>query len=54
VTDPGINDTLESSSRVLRGSSWLSFAMFCRSAYRSGNVPGSRYYDIGFRVVVRP
>ena len=40
-----------SSSRVLRGGSWFSFAGYCRSANRFGNVPGFRSYYLGFRVL---
>ncbi len=39
------------SSRVLRGGSWGSSATYCRSAFRSYNVPLNRYYNIGFRVL---
>jgi formylglycine-generating enzyme required for sulfatase activity len=53
VTDPGINDTLESSSRVLRGGSWFNFAGCCRSARRLDVDPGFQNINIGFRVVVR-
>jgi formylglycine-generating enzyme required for sulfatase activity/serine/threonine protein kinase len=52
-TDPGINDTSESSSRVLRGGSWFYYARFCRSAFRYAFAPGFRYDFLGFRVVVR-
>ncbi|MGA7936832.1 MAG: SUMF1/EgtB/PvdO family nonheme iron enzyme [Kovacikia sp.] len=42
----------ESSSRVLRGGSWVSDPWHCRSAYRLGLDPGRRYDDfVGFRVV---
>jgi formylglycine-generating enzyme required for sulfatase activity len=39
------------SDRVRRGGSWYHFSWYCRSAYRSFNIPDSRYYFIGFRVV---
>ncbi|HXF41338.1 MAG TPA: formylglycine-generating enzyme family protein, partial [Blastocatellia bacterium] len=38
--------------RVLRGGSWNSFADGCRSACRINYVPGFRYLNFGFRVVV--
>jgi len=40
-------------SRVLRGGSWLHSQSDARAAYRNGSYPGNRYYDLGFRVVVR-
>jgi sulfatase modifying factor 1 len=40
------------SYRVLRGGSWHDHGRYCRSAYRGINVPSSRYYGIGFRLVV--
>ncbi len=42
------------SHRVARGGSWLFGARFCRSAYRSGHSPDSRYSDRGFRVALVP
>ncbi|MFN6202863.1 MAG: SUMF1/EgtB/PvdO family nonheme iron enzyme [Acidobacteriota bacterium] len=36
--------------RVMRGGSWYRHAVNCRSADRDGNAPGSRYYDVGFRL----
>ncbi len=38
--------------RVLRGGSFYGLANLARAAYRSYFVPGSRYYDFGFRLVV--
>lgn len=35
---------------VVRGGSWLLGPAFCRSASRSGDSPGSRGYDLGFRI----
>lgn len=36
----------------LRGGSWLSHGIVCRSAYRGVNVsPGTRHFTDGFRVV---
>ncbi|NER81286.1 MAG: formylglycine-generating enzyme family protein [Leptolyngbya sp. SIO1D8] len=41
-----------SSSRVVRGGSWLNGPGHCRSAYRDGLNPGvDNYNDLGFRVV---
>jgi len=42
------------SYRVLRGGCWGGNASYCRSAYRYGNYPTSRYGLIGFRVVLAP
>jgi formylglycine-generating enzyme required for sulfatase activity len=36
--------------RVLRGGSWNVNARFVRAAYRSNNVPATRFNDIGFRL----
>ena len=36
--------------RVLRGGSWCGVPRSCRSAFRSRDVPGYRYYNNGFRV----
>ncbi|MCY2930141.1 MAG: formylglycine-generating enzyme family protein [Planctomycetota bacterium] len=38
--------------RVLRGGSWYGNPLFCRSARRNGNSPGSRHGSYGFRVAV--
>ena len=38
--------------RVLRGGSWFLYLEFCRSASRSGFMPGDLHSDIGFRVVI--
>jgi formylglycine-generating enzyme required for sulfatase activity len=40
----------DSSYRVLRGGSWNFHPRYCRSAYRYGYFPDSRYNDNGFRV----
>ncbi len=40
--------------RVLRGGSWENSPRHCRSAYRNGNTPDSRYSGSGFRVVLVP
>ncbi len=42
------------SSRVNRGGSWNYSASNCRVAYRNGNSPGYRTYNLGFRVVLLP
>ena len=39
-------------AKVLRGGSWDSNPDTCRSANRNRNAPGSRYNDVGARVVV--
>lgn len=41
-----------SSRRVVRGGSWGSLGVICRSASRDHFAPGNRLDDIGFRVVV--
>ncbi len=40
--------------RVIRSGSWSFTAPFCRSAYRNGDSPGYRSYDLGFRVARGP
>ena len=42
------------SRRVLRGGGWFDGGQGCRSAYRDGSHPGSRYSDFGFRLVFVP
>jgi formylglycine-generating enzyme required for sulfatase activity len=42
------------SYRVSRGGSWYAYAQNCRAAYRYGNSPGSRSYDVGFRLALSP
>ncbi len=36
--------------RVIRGGSWYNFAVYCRSAFRLRNAPGSRSNGVGFRL----
>lgn len=50
VTDPKGPDS--GTYRILRGGSWTTRAMQCRSAYRGGIEPSSRLDDAGFRVVL--
>src|ERR1035437_5713616 len=49
-TDP--HGPAPSSSRVLRGGSWLNYARNCRAAYRNCIYPTYRNYYIGFRSVL--
>ncbi|MBF0201826.1 MAG: SUMF1/EgtB/PvdO family nonheme iron enzyme [Desulfamplus sp.] len=49
VTDPA--GPSSRSHRVVRGGGWPYHAMFCRSAFRGNSPPGSRYGDLGFRLV---
>jgi formylglycine-generating enzyme required for sulfatase activity len=44
----GVGGTL----RVARGGAWCSAASDCRSASRARYLPGSRYFFLGFRVLV--
>jgi len=37
-------------ARVVRGGSWLNYAIFLRSANRNGDAPAECYFDIGFRL----
>lgn len=37
--------------RVIKGGSWLGKPTELRSAFRNWNHPGTRYYDVGFRLV---
>jgi formylglycine-generating enzyme required for sulfatase activity len=50
VTDPTGNAT--GSHRVMRGGSWISNAVYVRSAYRARNMPGVRMNNLGFRLVL--
>ena len=40
------------SARVFRGGSWYRLAEYCRSAYRFYYEPGSRHFNLGFRIVL--
>ncbi len=42
------------SYRVLRGGGWDDIGRYCRSAYRDGDSPDNRCYDMGFRLVFVP
>jgi formylglycine-generating enzyme required for sulfatase activity len=44
----------DSSLRVLRGGSWYGDGHLLRSAVRLRNAPADRYFDYGFRLVLRP
>lgn len=53
VTDPqGPAD--HGSVRVIRGGSWFNEARYARSASRSGDTPGIRHINLGFRLVLPP
>jgi formylglycine-generating enzyme required for sulfatase activity len=39
----------DESERASRGGSWYYNAGYCRAAYRFGDEPGCRCYDLGFR-----
>ncbi len=49
VVDPARSE--RGSYRVVRGGSWSIYARYCRSACRSGNAPGYRSSEVGFRLV---
>ena len=44
------NSSEVAANRVVRGGSWYSSAVICRSAYRYGLAPGVRSDDVGFRL----
>jgi formylglycine-generating enzyme required for sulfatase activity len=50
VTDPA--GPASGSARVFRGGGWNGYGYVCRSAYRSGDLPGNRYLNFGFRVAL--
>jgi len=39
-------------TRILRGGSWVGSAVLCRSANRRGAAPGTRSFNVGFRVAL--
>ena len=41
-------------TRVGRGGSWLGSADNVRSSYRASGMPGSTFYNVGFRVARAP
>lgn len=49
VTDP--TGATSGSYRVSRGGSWFYDAQICRSAVRLIDLPGNRYYTLGFRLL---
>ena len=49
VTDP--RGPRSGSKRVIRGGSWVNYARSCRASGHGGNSPGSRGYDLGFRLL---
>ena len=48
VTDPA--GPRSGTHRIVRGGSWFSYARICRSARRSGDLPGNRVNTLGFRL----
>ena len=44
----------QGTDRLLRGGSWFSFPLYCRSAYRFWDPPDSRGDALGFRIVLVP
>ncbi len=52
VTDP--TGPEEGACRVIRGGSWSYDSQDCRSAYRDGDGPADRVFDLGFRVSLVP
>lgn len=53
-TDGSAWEDGESPYRLVRGGSWLSGGLNCRSAYRRRSQPACRAYDFGFRVARTP
>jgi hypothetical protein len=47
---PEYRDSSADPARVLRGGSWDSSPLYCRSASRNGGLPSYRNYYVGFRV----
>lgn len=55
VRPEGSNDVSRDwSCHVVRGGSWYGDRIGARAAFRSGDDPSGRDYDLGFRVVLRP
>lgn len=52
VARDGRENLVADGLRVLRGGSFVNDEKFVRAAYRNYDSPGSRYYYVGFRVVV--
>ena len=50
ATDP--QGPASGSSRTARGGGWSGNGRYCRSAYRGNCIPTTKYYNIGFRVVL--
>ena len=44
-------DSGDGTLRVFRVGGWLSYARYCRSAYRGGGVPDARLDYLGFRLL---
>ena len=44
----------QGSLRANRGGNWVLGPEYCRSAYRNGFSPSSRYVSVGFRVAAVP
>jgi len=51
--DPAREDPAAGRDRVVRGGAWLDGQDYARCAYRLRLPPDNRYYDLGFRVVLR-
>ncbi len=51
-TDPEGPSSSPGGIRVFRGGAWSSGAAFCRSGMRNRYTPSSRFFDLGFRVVL--
>jgi formylglycine-generating enzyme required for sulfatase activity len=41
-----------SGEHVRRGGGWATWSFYCRSSFRNYNTPQSRYFNLGFRVVL--
>lgn len=49
--DPVNSFTAGTGDRVLRGGGYQQFSQYCRSAFRNGGGPGTRFPNLGFRPV---